>query len=402
MRERRVGLVGRRFLWRGRATDTKIGIVMLVAMPRALVILILLGALLLLAAAVRMWVGLDVGALNDASRAQILALRWHRVEAAGTVGAALAAAGVMLQILLRNPLASPDILGPASGASLAVMAALLLGGGAGASVGFGAAAWEAGPALAGALGALGLVYALAQRRGVVEPGTLIIIGVTVSIMCGAGVVLLQHLLNSSQVGGRMVALLIGAISDDVPAALVRGVMAAVVGVMVMLVMFGGRRLDALALSDDEARALGVRIGALRALLFVGSGVLTAGAVMIAGPVGFVGLICPHVVRLMMVEGGGSTGSAGGAGGAGGAEGAGGAGGGAAVLSRRALDPQRVIGRGGVLLVASALTGATLLILADGAVRVIDVKSGRLPIGIVTALVGGPMLIALLRGRAARR
>src|SRR5436309_2130703 len=129
-------------------------------------------------------------------------LRWRTQSAlAGLiVGVCLAVGGVMMQALLRNPLASPDITGLSAGAGLAVMISIyvaragggpLIDGGAASLEGWGA---HTGPALLGSLAALAVVYSLSQRRGLVDPTALVLIGVVISVMCGAGIMLLQHLL----------------------------------------------------------------------------------------------------------------------------------------------------------------------------------------------------------------
>ena len=284
-------------------------------------------------------------------------LRGQRVVAGTIVGVALAVAGVMLQSLLRNPLASPDLLGLAAGAGLAVMIAVLIsssGGGGQGRGGLLTAAIHAhsGAALLGSLAALGLVYMLSQRRGFVDPISLILVGVIITIICGALTQLVERLIP--QHGGMAARhLLIGSLNDDETwlRLLVTGsiVLAGVVYAVVM-----SPAMDAAALSDDEARSVGVALGPLRIGLFIAAGVLTAVAVMLAGMIGFVGLVCPHVVRLL------------------------------AGPSHRTV----VIG--------AALAGAALVVGADAGVKMIHLDSGRIPIGVVTALIGGPMFIWLLR------
>ncbi len=314
--------------------------------------------------------------LSEAARSQIMELRLGRVATAAIVGAALALAGVVLQSLLRNPLASPDILGPSTGASLAVMLTVYVsavvatgagsggvGGEGGGGGGFAGFQWTAGPALIGALATLALVYALSQRRGVVDPTGLIIIGVIVNIMCGSGIMLVQYLMWGVGMTFGEVGLLVGSIPDGTPwerLALVGGVVLLAGGG----VWWTGRAMDAAVMGDDEARSVGVRLGWLRAWLFLAAGVLTTSAVVLAGPIGFVGLICPHAVRLLMGIGRGGH------------------------------------AEGGVhraLLAGSAMCGAALMIGADALVRSVNLGSGRLPVGIVTALVGGTAFIVLLRG-----
>ncbi len=304
------------------------------------------GAGLLVAAAWRIGVGSGGWSLDvDAA---VLEIRAVRIGVAATVGAALAVAGVLLQALFRNPLAAPDLLGLSSGASLAVVLGLYL---TGAGTGFGTVVWQGVPAMAGAMGALGLVYVLAQRRGLVEPVSLVLTGVVVGILCGAGVMLVQHL--SPDAGFNTARLLVGTISDDTAWTTLlaaAGVTVASVGLAATL----GPTLDAASLGDDEAASVGVPVARLRLGLFLIAGALAASAVLLAGPVGFIGLVVPHAARLL------------------------------AGPSHRAL------------VLVSALGGAGLLVLADAAIKAINLGGGRLPLGVVTALVGGPVLIVLLR------
>jgi len=318
---------------------------------RVILTLVGLAVLLLAAVAVRLGVG-GIGATPEQT-AEFVALRAGRVASGVVVGAALAVAGVLLQSLLRNPLASPDLLGLASGSGLGIMIAIYaayLGGGGLAHAGLGRPAATAA-ALVGALASLGFVYLFSQRRGLLDPITLVLVGVVIGILCGAGIALIRHLLPDQGVAANR--LLLGALPDDVPPR----ALVAVGGVTLLCVALGawaGPAMDAASLGDDEARSLGVPLTALRTLLFVLSGVLTAASVVLAGPIGFVGLVCPHLVRL---------------------------------LAGPAHRP---------LVLGSALAGASLVVLADALVRSVDLGAGRPPISVLTALVGGPVLIAMLR------
>ena len=335
---------------------------MLASMPRAAAILVILAAVLAAGVALRLGVAGDLSALSEAAREQAVSLRMGRVCAAVIVGAALAVGGVLLQRLLRNPLASPDVLGCTSGATLGVVVAIFVQFRMGALTGsapgsLAALSWQGGPALVGAMAALGLVYALGQRRGMLDPLGVVLIGVVVSILCGALVMLVQHLMP--QIGYSTMRLLIGSLSDDVSSTQL-WVTGAIVGAGVLAALWLGPAMDAAALGEDEAASVGVNWRALRATMFVLCGVLTACAVVLAGPVGFVGLVSPHAARLL--------------------------------LGRSSL--------GRVLVGASAIAGAALVVWADWLVKVVDLGSGRLPLGVVTALVGGPMLVVLVRrGRA---
>jgi iron complex transport system permease protein len=281
---------------------------------------------------------------------EIASLRLTAIASAAIVGTALAVSGVLLQALLRNPLASPFILGVSSGAALGVMtagyAATVL------SVGWLTGLSSVGPALAGALAALGLVYALGRRRGLMDPLSLVLVGVIVSSICAALIMLLQHLaphgLRSDLVGWMM-----GHIRQGTePWLLVTGGVIALGGAVVSCRL--GRAMDGATFGDDEARSIGVRIGPLRRWMFLLAGALAAIAVALAGPIGFVGLVAPHAGRLL-------------------------------------LGPRHT-----ALVPGAALLGILLLVLGDVLSQVISTGTGHIPVGVFTALVGGPAFIWLLR------
>lgn len=324
-------------------------------MRRPGVILVLLLLALAGAAALR----LVLGGLDGEPEVlhEVLALRGVRIGAGACVGAALGVAGVLLQSLLRNPLASPDLLGLGSGAGLGVMLSAYAAyrGGEGlarlAHLGF-----QTPMAILGAGAALGTVYLLSQRRGLLDPVALVLVGVIVALICAAGTELVRHLMPDQ--GLEASRLLLGAIREDVSGAQL-GAMGVLVLACVGASTLAGRAMDAAALGDDEARSVGVNVGGLRALAFVLAGVLSAAAVVLAGPIGFVGLVAPHVVRLL------------------------------AGPSHRTL------------IVGSALAGAALVLLADSGVaglRALGFAGGRPPLSVLTSLVGGPVFIGLLRRR----
>ena len=315
-------------------------------MRRRVLILVALGLVLAGVVVLRLMVGTD--GLGFASSRIVAELRWLRVLAGVAVGVSLAVSGVMLQSLLRNPLASPDLLGLSAGAGLAVMLSAYIGYKATGSIS--PAMADPLPALLGSCLALLFVYSLSQRRGFIEPVTLILVGVVVGLVCGsAGSFIRQLLPDGGFAAGR---LLLGRISDDLTWPMVVGVLAVSVlgaGVGAWL----GPAMDASAMSDDEARSVGVPIRGLRLSLFLISGVLAAGSVVLAGPIGFVGLVVPHAARLM-------------------------------------LGPSHR-----VLMIGAALLGAVVIVLADSAVRAMPMGTGRLPIGVLTSLIGGPVFLAML-------
>ncbi len=315
---------------------------------------------LALAVAGRMLAG---GSLFDTPAwRDILELRLWRVITGGVVGAALGGAGVVLQALLRNPLAGPEVLGVSSGATLAVVVAAWIGVGIGAGGGGGGAfaggavpmlAWQGGPAVIGAIGALAVVYLLSQRRGIVNPVDLILTGVVLSVLCGAGVMFVQHASGGLFLGSARV--LVGELSDDASGGAVFAV-GGVVAATLIIAAWLGPSMDAASLGDDEAASVGVNVQALRLALLALAGVLAAGAVTLAGPIGFVGLIAPHLVRL----------------------GAGMAGGHRAQVA------------------LGALVGATIVIAGDAVIKLLQLGGGRMPLGVVTAVLGGPVFLVMLR------
>lgn len=314
--------------------------------------LLLLG--LLLAAA--SWWRLEVGPspVDQAVADQVIAIRQGHLASGVLVGSSLALAGVLLQGLLRNPLASPDIMGLASGAGLAVMLAAYIGYRLGSNVPGGTN--PLGPAIVGSFAVLTLVYLLSQRRGVIDPVSMILVGVIVSITAAAGTMLIQQLMPDR--GLHTARWLFGGLDEEAGTAR----RSACAGILLLVggwSLVKSRVFDAAMMSPDEARSVGIRLGRVRAFQFVGSGLLTGGAVALAGPVGFVGLVAPHVARGL-------------------------------VGPRHAWSQP-----------ASMLIGALLVVAADASIRVFEVSSGRVPLGVLTALLGGPFFLALLVGRAGR-
>ena len=283
-------------------------------------------------------------------------IRWTALGAGAIVGAALAMSGVLLQALLRNPLAEPFILGLSSGAGLGVMAAMYLAYAMHMESLF--LATQTGPAVIGALAALGIVYLLGQRRGVLDPVSLVLIGVIVASICGAGIMFFQHLVPTG-LRGHFTLWLMGHVPESIDRWLLITA-AAVTGLGAAIGMAFGRAMDAATLSDDEARSVGLSLGRLRLGMFVLAGALAAVTVALAGPIAFVGLIAPHAARLL-------------------------------------LGP-----RHGLLVPGAALAGIALLVGSDIARQALDFGGGRMPVGVFTALIGGPAFIWLLlsgRGQA---
>jgi iron complex transport system permease protein len=266
-------------------------------------------------------------------------LRLPRALSAFAVGGLLALSGAILQVLLRNPLADPYVLGVSGGASVAALVAIMLGL---------PAAGVDGLAALGALAACLLVYALAQGPGGWTPTRLLLTGVVVAAGAGSAVSLLLALGDETRLRG-MVFWLLGDLSRSQrwPWLMSLLAMAAVVAALL------GRQLNVLARGALQAASVGMDVRRLQVLLFVGSSVLTGSAVSAAGSIGFVGLVTPHLVRLAL----GSD--------------------------------NRVV------LPASALLGGVLLMAADLAARVL-IAPRQLPVGALTALVGVPLFLLLMR------
>ncbi len=279
---------------------------------------------------------------------QVMDLRFNRVAVGGVVGASLGLAGAFLQSLLRNPLASPDLMGLSAGAGFAVTLTTWING---AAIG---ASMAAVPALAGAIVVLALVWVLSQRRGMIEPVMMILIGVIISVILGAATMLVASMMTDK--GYSISRWMMGGVREDIE----NPVVWISTGVLLLAVVWGffaSRAFDAMALSEDEAKSVGVHVGIVRLGQLLGAGALTAMSIVLAGPIGFVGLVCPHIVRVL------------------------------AGPSHRTL----VIG--------SALCGFALVVGADTFVRLVATDAGRIPIGVVTSLVGGPVfLVMLLRQR----
>ncbi|MDH3584801.1 MAG: iron ABC transporter permease, partial [Phycisphaerae bacterium] len=233
---------------------------------------------------------------------QFLAFRFDRMIIALVVGAALATSGVVLQALLGNPLASPYILGVSSGAALGVMVAW-----SGWLAVLGSLATHTA-AVAGALGTMFVVFILAQRRGRIHPLGLLLVGVIVNTINAAAIMFI-HYLNPNQLRADVVAWMMGYIDENTAVQTVSlggGIQWSLLTVVALVTLGGwvvavrqGPAMDAASFSEAEAHSVGVNLPRLRLCLFLVAGLLTAGSVMLAGPVGFVGLICPHIVRRLM-------------------------------------------------------------------------------------------------------
>ncbi len=265
-------------------------------------------------------------------------LRLPRALAAFACGGLLATAGALMQVLLRNPLADPYILGISGGAAVGALGAMMLGA---------ALFWVDVSAFAGALAAMLLVFGLAHGDGSWTQTRLLLTGVIVAAGCGAAVSLMLALAPDTRVMSMLFWMM-----GDASAAARPWPALAVLALALVAVMPYARDLNVLARGELSARALGVRVGHLRVALYVLASLLTATAVTLVGSVGFVGLVVPHLVRLALG------------------------------------NDQRV------LIPAAALAGGTLLTLADTAARTVMAPQ-QLPVGVLTALIGVPVFLFLL-------
>jgi iron complex transport system permease protein len=288
---------------------------------------------------------------GELERAILLEVRLPRVIVAGLLGGALSIAGVVFQALLRNPLADPYVLGVAGGASIGGVLALVLGFGAGAS-------WIAGLAVpafafAGALGALLLIQWIATVNGRLTVYTIILTGAIFNAFAAAVIYFIQSIASLNQLHD-IVFYLMGRVPSLSASALAGLGLVIALGALCLYLM--SRDYNALSLGEDAAMSLGVDVERTKRYTFVVGSLLTGLCVAVAGLIGFVGLVIPHMLRLI-------------------------------------VGPDHR-----VLLPAAFLGGAGFLILADLLARVI-LAPNEMPVGVLTALVGGPFFLYLLRTRA---
>ncbi|WP_160005885.1 FecCD family ABC transporter permease [Nocardioides sp. AX2bis] len=290
--------------------------------------------------------GLDVGPVPDgvAEETTLWAVRFPRVLMALIVGAALAVAGAVMQGVFGNPLAEPSVVGVSAGAAVGAAAAIVLG------LGFAGPWTTAACAFVGGLVTTLVVYALARSDGRTEVVTLVLTGIAVNAVAGALLALLMFL-GDTQAREQIVFWQLGSLNNVLWRYVVVAGPLTALGIGAALLC--ARRLDLLALGERPARHLGVHVERLRIFLVVVVALLTAAAVSFCGIVAFVGLVVPHVVRMVTGPG------------------------------HRALLP------------ASMLCGALCLVVADTGARTL-VAYADLPLGMLTSLVGGPFFFWLLR------
>src|SRR5436190_16431491 len=280
--------------------------------------------------------------LSSEQRAILFDLRLPRILLAGAVGICLATAGAGYQALLRNPLAEPYLLGVSNGAAVGTMTALVF---------FSKLEWSRPVfAFAGALLASLVVYHLARGRAGATPERLILAGVIVTTFLSSAIVFITTLMDATRIRS-FTFWLLGDLSGTTTNLLTITFVAAAVGLIVLAL--NARSLNLMMLGERDAFDLGVEVSRVRLIVFVGASLLVGASVASSGSVGYVGLVVPHLVRL-------SFGS----------------------------DNRLVI-------VASAIAGAAFVIVADTVARTI-IAPRELPVGAITALIGAPLFIYLLR------
>jgi len=269
----------------------------------------------------------------------VFQLRLPRAVTAFVVGGTLGLAGVLMQILLRNPLADPYVLGVSGGAAVAALLAILIG-------------WHmigvSGAAAVGALVSMFLVFVLSRGRGDWSTTRLLLTGVVLAAGWGAVVSFILAVSPDAHVRG-MLFWLMGDIRETFPGWVRLGILMT----SLLVAYCFARSLNLLSLGELRAESLGVNTTLLRVGLFFMAGLLTASAVTLAGAIGFVGLVVPHMIRLW----GGSD--------------------------------HRLVLPGSVLL------GGVLLVLAEAVARTI-MAPNQLPVGVITAFIGVPVFLYLLQ------
>jgi iron complex transport system permease protein len=312
---------------------------------------LILLAVLVLSTLIALWAGyqrLDLTALrhDEVARAVFFNLRLPRVVMAALVGATLAVVGAALQALFRNPLADPFTLGVSGGGALGASVAIALGWGvrvSGVPVVFLAA-------FAGAAMAIVVVYRVARTGAIVLPGALLLAGVVSNLIASAGVLSVQYVVDPTR-ALQILRWLIGSL-DAVGFQIIGKMLFFLVPGWVALLGFS-RELHLLAVDEETAASLGVNVRRCEFMVYAISSLLIGVTVAVSGSIGFVGLIVPHMARLLFGQ-----------------------------------DVRIVIP-------CSLLLGAAFLMLADAIARTV-LGQTELPVGAVTGIIGGPFFLWLMR------
>jgi iron complex transport system permease protein len=301
--------------------------------------------LLVIASLAAVALALSIGSVSNADAAIIYQLRLPRVLAAFAVGGLLAMSGSLLQVLTRNPLAEPSVLGVSGGASVGALAVLLMGGA--------GTIWVAGGAWVGAIVVMLLLWLLVGGYSA-HPSRMLLAGVMIATACGAISTLMITFASNVAMPG-MIHWLMG----DLDSVISLEAVGAILGVWVSVLILVWRlspKIHLLQLGTDKALTLGVDVSYVQWMMVLLSALSAAAAVSIAGSIGFVGLLVPHLLRALIVK-------------------------------KHGPDQK-------FLLPASALLGGTFLVLADMFARTIIAPS-QLPVGIITALIGVPSFLWIL-------
>lgn len=300
--------------------------------------------------------GLSSQPIDETTVTVLYAIRAPRVLAAFAVGAALAAGGAAMQSLFRNPLADPGLLGVSSGAALAAVTVIVLGEKVMHVVPPPLEPWLLPiAAFLGGLASTVVVYRLAARDGITLVGTLLLAGIAINAIAAAGIGMLVFVADEQQLR-TLIFWTMGGFGGVTWVAILPTLL--VLAIAVPTLLPAAHLLDALALGEREAGHVGVDVERLKRRLVTQVALAVGASVAISGTVGFVGLVAPHIVRLLLGP------------------------------AHRTLLP------------AAALFGGAFVVLADALARTV-VSPAELPIGVLTALVGGPFFLWLLAGRAAR-
>jgi iron complex transport system permease protein len=289
------------------------------------------------------WIANPWPAIDPTADAALWVIRFPRIVMAMAVGAALAVAGAVMQAVFGNPLAEPGVVGVSAGAAFGAAIAIITG-----LLALGE--WTiAVLAFAGGLGATLLVYGVSRAGGRTEVVTLLLTGIAVNAFGGAGLAFLLFMAGSAS-REQIVFWQLGSLSGSLWRESLLVLVVAAIGTVVAILL--GRRYDILSLGERNARHLGINVERLRFWSIVLVALLTGAAVAFVGIISFVGLVVPHLMRMLLGP------------------------------SHRAL------------LVSSAFGGALLIVVADLLARTL-IGGAELPIGLLTSLVGGPFFFVLL-------
>jgi iron complex transport system permease protein len=312
--------------------------------------------LVILAAAVFMGIaagstGVEIGEIFHSFRSSgppslmsdiIWRLRFPRVLLAALLGATLSLGGMVFQALLRNPLAEPYILGISGGSAIGAIIGILLG------LARFPGVWLT--AFAGSLATLALLYLMAARRSMLQGNTLLLSGVMVNAFCSAVILFLVSMAQDSRLHNIIFWLM-----GDLAAASYDKVLAlAATAIPCFAIIFArSHALNLLTLGNEMARSMGVNIKAVTSLLLIVTSLMISATVSYCGLVGFVGLVMPHMLRLILGP------------------------------DHRVLAPAAILG------------GAAFMVLCDLLARTLP-SQGEMPVGVITALIGAPVFVYLLR------